>query len=179
MKRWPIILALLFITTACDQGTKYLAQEHLIGKGRISMAGDVFRLQYSENTGAFLSMGANLPDPVRKALFTGMVAVILAGFLVYLLRSKALNRQSVIAGGLMVGGGVGNLIDRVFNDGAVVDFLNLGIGSLRTGIFNIADMAIMAGLFLFIFAGQQKENESLDAAAADAERPDTSTSSGQ
>ena len=161
MKRWSIILALLFITTACDQGTKYLAQEHLIGKGRISMAGDIFRLQYSENTGAFLSMGSNLPDPVRKALFTGLVAVILAGFLVYLLRSKALNRQSVI-GGLMLGGGVGNLIDRVFNDGAVVDFLNLGIGSLRTGIFNIADMAIMAGLFLFIFAGQEKKTSAED-----------------
>lgn len=157
MKRWPVILFLLVITTACDQGTKYLAQEHLIGKGRISMAGDVFRLQYSENTGAFLSMGSELPEPTRKIIFTVLVAVILGGFLVYLLRSKELNRMSVIAGGLMVGGGVGNLIDRIFNNGAVVDFLNLGIGSLRTGIFNIADMAIMAGLFLFIFAGREEK----------------------
>ncbi len=160
MKKWPIVLALLFITTACDQGTKYLAVEHLAGEGRISMAGDVFRLQYSENTGAFLSMGANLPEPVRKTIFTGLVALILAGFLVYILKSDALNRMSVIAGGLMVGGGLGNLIDRVFNDGAVVDFLNLGIGSIRTGIFNVADMSIMLGLFLFLIAGREESKKS-------------------
>ncbi len=168
MKRWSIILSLLVVTTACDQGTKYLATEHLVGKGRISMAGDVFRLQYSENSGAFLSMGADLPDPVRKIIFTVLVAVILGGFLIYLLRSKELNRMSVIAGGLMVGGGIGNLIDRVFNDGAVVDFLNLGIGSLRTGIFNVADMAIMAGLFLFIFAGREHNKDDLTAPPASA-----------
>ena len=159
MKKWPVILSLLVITTACDQGTKYLAQEHLAGKGRISMAGDVFRLQYSENTGAFLSLGSDLPEPLRKTIFTVLVAIILAGFLFYLLRSDAINNLSVIAGGFMVGGGIGNLIDRVFNDGAVVDFLNLGIGSIRTGIFNVADMAIMLGLVLFLIAGQQEAKE--------------------
>ena len=166
MKKWPIILSLLFITTACDQGTKYLATEHLIGKGRISMAGDMFRLQYSENRGAFLSMGSTLPEPVRKLVFTGLVAVILGAFLFYIIKTDTLNRASVIAGGLMVGGGFGNLIDRVFNDGAVVDFLNVGIGTLRTGIFNIADMCIMLGLFIFLFAGKQeikKEDATIEA----------------
>jgi signal peptidase II len=50
---------------------------------------------------------------------------------------------------LLIGGGVSNLVDRI-SRGAVVDFLNLGIGSLRTGIFNVADMAIMSGIALLI-----------------------------
>ena len=155
MKKWPIILTLFAIVTVVDQGTKYIAKEQLRGEGRISMAGDIFRLQYSENTGAFLSMGANLPEPLRKGLFTGLVAVILVVFLIYLIRNNGLNRAAIVAGALMFSGGVGNLIDRIFNDGAVVDFLNLGYGTIRTGIFNVADMAIMAGLFLFIFVGKE------------------------
>ncbi len=171
MKRWLIILILFVSVTACDQGTKFLAKEHLMGEGRISMAGDVFRLQYSENTGAFLSMGAELPEVLRKTIFTGFVALILVGFLVYLLRSDALNKATFIAGGLMVSGGIGNLIDRVFNDGAVVDFLNLGFGAVRTGIFNVADMAIMAGLVLFLFAGNKdaRKDEKESAAAHQAD----------
>ncbi|MEM8485729.1 MAG: signal peptidase II [Bacteroidota bacterium] len=171
MKKWPIILTLFVIITVVDQGTKYLAKEHLLGEGRISMANDMFRLQYSENRGAFLSMGANLPEPLRKGLFTGLVAVILVVFLIYLLRNNGFNRAAIIAGALMLSGGVGNLIDRVFNDGAVVDFLNVGFGSVRTGIFNVADMAIMAGLFLFIFVGKEVLPE--EAVAPEGSKPTT------
>jgi signal peptidase II len=53
---------------------------------------------------------------------------------------------------LIWGGGVSNFADRILSDGRVVDFLNLGIGSLRTGIFNVADVAIMAGVGLLILA---------------------------
>ena len=138
-----------------------------MGKGRMSMAGDLFRLQYSENTGAFLSLGADLPDPLRKTLFTGLVAIILSVFLYYLLTNGEMNKNSLIAGGLMIGGGVGNLIDRIVNDGAVVDFLNIGIGSVRTGIFNVADMSIMLGLVLFLLAAKndasRQKNEHLPA----------------
>ena len=82
------------------------------------------------------------------------MAIILSVFLYYLLTNDALHKISLVAGGLMMGGGVGNLIDRIFNDGAVVDFLNIGIGSVRTGIFNVADMSIMLGLVLFLLAAK-------------------------
>lgn len=61
---------------------------------------------------------------------------------------------------LVFAGGVGNLIDRIIHHGSVVDFINIGIGSFRTGIFNIADVAIMGGsIFLFLLAlHKQKEN---------------------
>ncbi len=49
---------------------------------------------------------------------------------------------------LLLAGAVGNLIDRLRFDGLVIDFMNLGVGGLRSGIFNVADMAIMAGALL-------------------------------
>ena len=103
------------------------------------------------------------------------MAVILIVFLVYLLRNNRLNRAAIIAGALMLSGGVGNLIDRVFNDGAVVDFLNVGFGSVRTGIFNVADMAIMAGLFLFIFVGKELPLEGAEAPEASASTTEESS----
>jgi len=54
------------------------------------------------------------------------------------------------------GGGLSNLVDRIAYDGHVVDFLNIGIGSLRTGIFNVADMAITAGALLLAFDSFRK-----------------------
>ena len=63
-----------------------------------------------------------------------------------------------------VGGGIGNVIDRIAH-GAVVDFVSLGIGPLRTGIFNLADVAIIAGLLLFLSAGA-RETEAGHAVAA-------------
>jgi signal peptidase II len=51
----------------------------------------------------------------------------------------------------MTGGGLGNLIDRMMNDGRVVDFVSLGVGSLRTGIMNVADVAVFAGAMLLLF----------------------------
>ena len=59
----------------------------------------------------------------------------------------------------MFGGGVGNLIDRVLFENGVIDFLNVGIGNLRTGIFNVADMAIMTGVVGFFVFGRPVENE--------------------
>jgi signal peptidase II len=52
---------------------------------------------------------------------------------------------------LLTGGGLGNLIDRISNNGAVTDFLRLGIGPLRTGIFNLADVAIVSGVLMLLW----------------------------
>jgi signal peptidase II len=54
----------------------------------------------------------------------------------------------LIALALFLGGGIGNLIDRLTNDGRVIDFMHIGFGFLRTGIFNVADMALMTGVVL-------------------------------
>jgi signal peptidase II len=59
---------------------------------------------------------------------------------------------------LATSGGIGNLIDRITNEGRVIDFVSVGIGPVRTGIFNVADMAIMAGVVLLL-AGMRRDEE--------------------
>lgn len=139
-----------------DQWTKILAVEHLRGSAPLVYLGGIFRLDFAINSGAFLSLGAALSPEVRFWVFVVAVGGFLAGATWVLFRDRTLDRPSAFALSIIVGGGVGNLIDRIFRTNhGVVDFLNLGIGDLRTGIFNIADMAIMLGVFLLAWKSFQ------------------------
>lgn len=143
-----IVLISVFVTVGLDRWTKVLATEHLERRGRYSFLGDTVRLDYARNPGAFLSLGAQLPDTIRGAVFTWAVAALLA-FLGYLCVTRpAMHRRMRIALALVLAGGLGNLYDRVMQNGLVIDFMNLGIGPVRTGIFNVADIAIVAGVVL-------------------------------
>jgi signal peptidase II len=138
-----------------DQATKLVAIATLMDSPPIIFAGDLFRLQYAENQGAFLSLGANLPDGARFLLLT-VFNVGIIGVMSYLLVFRRPAHPAVaIALTCIIAGGIGNLIDRVFRDGVVIDFMNVGIGSLRSGIFNIADLAIVAGFVLFVCFGHK------------------------
>jgi len=147
IKRAVVILFVLLSCAGCDQMTKNIARQSLPGKEPIKMFNDTFRLQYAENPGAFLSLGANIPENMRYWLLTILTGVFLVALLTYLIKSRNINKRNTIALSAILGGGFGNLIDRIFNDGRVIDFLNLGIGPFRTGIFNVADIAITLGVF--------------------------------
>jgi signal peptidase II len=97
-------------------------------------------------------MGASIGEASRGMLMSVGVGAVLAALLAYLFVTKPENPIVGVAVALIVGGGVSNLIDRLRYGGYVVDFLNVGIGSLRTGIFNVADMAIMLGVVLWAFS---------------------------
>lgn len=148
-----IILVTLLGCIGCDQATKTVAKAYLPHNEVMSFAGDTFRLQYAENKGAFLSLGASFSDETRKIIFTVGNSLLLFGVLAFLIFARALPRLTTVALSLIVGGGFSNIVDRVIHDGYVIDFLNIGIGNLRTGIFNIADVAIMLGSLLFIIKG--------------------------
>jgi signal peptidase II len=124
-----------------------------------SYLGDTLRLQLTYNRGAFLSLGHSLPDVLRHSIFTVGICFILLGALAFALLSKSGAFSVVLAVSLFIAGGVGNLIDRILHDGTVVDFLNVGIGSLRTGIFNVADVAIMGGAALLLFTTLRKHKK--------------------
>jgi signal peptidase II len=111
---------------------------------------DTLRLGYEENVGGFLSLGAGLPAPVRTIIFTAATGGLLV-LLTALVWRNGWDRWRTVALALFIAGGASNWIDRVMS-GRVVDFLNVGIGSLRTGVFNVADMAIMAGVALLLVA---------------------------
>ena len=154
-KRIIVVGTILVVLIGLDHLTKWIAIEHLKDSGVVyRFVGDLFRLQYAENTGAFLSLGSGLPDGVRALIMTGLNAVILGALLIYMFVKHHIGTLPLCAFSLVAAGGIGNLIDRIFRDGRVVDFMNMGITygqfSLRTGIFNVADIAIMAGLFLVI-----------------------------
>jgi signal peptidase II len=137
----------------CDQVSKTAARSLLHTGVTESLFADSLRLQLMENPGSFLSLGASLPEHLRFTLFTAAVAVLLAGLVCMSLFARRLSTTRFVALAMVAGGGLSNLIDRLVYDGRVTDFLNVGIGSLRTGIFNLADTVILAGALLLIFKG--------------------------
>ncbi len=92
---------------------------------------------------------------MRFGLLTIGVGLILLIALLYLLKSRQLERLQIVALALLVGGGMSNWYDRLVNDGRVVDFMVLGIGRLRTGVFNVADIAIMLGIGLMLLGSRR------------------------
>ncbi len=140
-----VLLALLATCVGCDQATKILAETRLARSEPISLLNGVLRFEYAENAGAFLSLGSALPASARFFLLVVVVAALLTlGVGVAIFSDRMSLRQKAVLA-LAVGGGLGNLIDRLAH-GAVVDFMSLGIGPLRTGIFNFADVAITVGM---------------------------------
>ncbi len=151
--RFIVVVLTLSSCVGCDQVSKSAARSLLHAGVTESFFADSLRLELMENPGSFLSLGASLPEHLRFSLFTAAVAVLLAGLVCAALFARRLTTVRFVALALVAGGGISNLIDRLLYDGRVTDFLNVGIGSLRTGIFNPADMAIMAGVLLLILRG--------------------------
>ena len=174
MKRSTRVLAALLLVLSCigcDQVTKSAAKDHLDGEGRLSFLRDTIRLEYAENRGAFLGLASEASPQTRFLLLTVMTGALLAFVGWMLVRPKTLNRSGVTALSTGARGWLGNWIDRVTQDGLVVDFLNVGVGSLRTGIFNVADMAITTGVvLLFIGSWREDPKPELEAAGHGPER---------
>jgi signal peptidase II len=148
-KRFLFLIGTLLSCVSCDQGTKSIAEAYLSKSESLSFWGETIRFELAHNTGAFLSMGSTLPEEWRAGLFSAGVGLMLLGLMAYILFSKSLSSLELMALTLMFAGGIGNLIDRILF-GYVIDFMNIGIGSLRTGVFNVADIAVSAGVLLLI-----------------------------
>ena len=157
--RWSLVLLVLATAVGCDQATKRLARQSLADAPPISLLAGALRFEYAENAGGFLSLGADLPVRLRFFLFVPLVGAILAGSLALAPRSTSALQLWGLS--LLAGGGAGNLIDRIAHDGRVVDFINLGLGPLRTGVFNLADVAVTTGVVLLAFAGLRPVDRSL------------------
>lgn len=139
------LLALFGGATGLDQFSKALATRHL-GDGRvISLFFDTLQFQLVHNNSGFLSVFAGIPEGLRTILLTWVVALLLVAGGLYLLLARGLPRARLICLVLILAGGAANLLDRLFNTGGVVDFIALGHGWLRTGIFNFADVYILVG----------------------------------
>ncbi|MEW4489918.1 signal peptidase II [Thalassoglobus sp. JC818] len=147
--RWIWFSILTVVIVAIDQWSKVYAIENWKGLPPRTFFNDLFRIQYAENPGAFLSLFAGFSPELRFWLLIVMTGAMMFGMTVYLLFSRTVSKLVFFAFTLVVAGGVSNMIDRIRFE-CVIDYFNLGIGSVRTGIFNIADMAISAGFLLML-----------------------------
>lgn len=138
-----LIAAIVAAVVISDLVTKVIAARTLAGSPT-SLLGDTIRLSFVMNKGVFLSLGQALSHGMRFALFVVGVGAVLLVLLVLTLRDSRFRAPEVVAVAAIIGGGIGNLVDRIAFD-SVRDFMNVGIGPLRTGIFNVADMAITFG----------------------------------
>jgi signal peptidase II len=152
---WSLAVLLILSTIGCDRVTKHLASTRLADAPRHSFLADTVRLEYAENTGAFLSLGATLPDQLRTGVLTYGVAIGLLVVAVVALKKRWAG-VPLTGAALIWAGGVSNLADRAMR-GSVVDFMNVGLGSLRTGIFNVADIAILGGAVLIAVSEQSRK----------------------
>ncbi len=145
------LFLLIFLSIAvvgCDQLTKDLARNALEPHVSQTYAGGYVELLLVQNPGGLMSLGETLPEWVRLLIFRVLVPVALFIFMLQLWRSST--RAIVVGMGLVVGGGLGNWVDRLSPEASVTDFLRLGVSPLQTGIFNVADVALVAGVIVLL-----------------------------
>jgi len=148
------ILSIVAFNFAIDRLTKIAAEVYLQGHGTFHVIGNYFILFFAHNKGAFLSMGSTMGAWMRLGLLAIAPTILLLGGLFILIKNrKRLDFIHRVIWATLIGGGLSNVYDRFFNDGQVVDFMNFGIGNLRTGILNVADLSItFSALALFILS---------------------------
>lgn len=144
------ILTIVLFTVGCDQVSKELTRTKVKPSAYIPIIDEHFILTNVENTGAMLGFGQNFPPIVKRLFLQGLPFLVLLVLLYRILSKPNLNFLMLIAFALVVGGGMGNLIDRIAH-GSVTDFFLIKFGFLRTGIFNIADVAVTTGVLILIF----------------------------
>jgi signal peptidase II len=150
-QKWQIIMSLgiFLFNYFLDRVTKHFAVVYIKGNEAKSFLNNFFMLQYAENTGAFLSLGKNWNVYIKYAVLLIIPIIICIIGLLYLMFKETKNYR-IITGACIMGGGIGNLIDRLFNDFTVIDFMNFGIGNIRTGILNTADLSVTFGVLILI-----------------------------
>lgn len=152
MNRNLFIAVLIIFNIAIDQITKVIARSTLTFQKAENVIGYYFQLIWVENKGAFLGMGSDM-NPALRLVFLLILPTIVLGYVTYyIVKTKALDRLSLVAFCCIIGGGIGNVFDRVVF-GQVTDFFFIDLGSVfRTGIFNVADMSVTTGMLLLIFS---------------------------
>jgi len=144
-----MIVLLIAANIGCDQVSKTMARKGIDDRERIEVIGNNLILTKVENTGAFLGMWSDLPVWLKNILLLGLPALVMIGLFVYLLKKADLSRTTVVALTFIVGGGIGNLYDRILY-GSVTDFLYMDFEIFHTGIFNMADVSVMVGTGLIL-----------------------------
>lgn len=159
LKKTLLIGFVLFSCVGCDQVTKDAARDHLRYAPPVTLFAESVYLVYAENPGAAFSLGAQLPEQARFLLFTVGVAVILIGVGAFSLLRCGRSKICVAATALVLGGGIGNLMDRILNEGRVIDFIMIRVGEVQTAVFNVADVFILVGAAILVHGLSKKRQD--------------------
>lgn len=170
-RRLLLMVVLLVTCIGCDQTTKHFARSTLHSALPRSFFNDIVHLRYAENPGGMMSFAADLPKSVRFWFLTVFVGLLLSGLLLFTLLSRTLTKWQTTALTLIVAGGYSNLLDRINHNGHVIDFLAIGIGNIRTAIFNLADVIILLGALLLLLASPFRTQNRSPEAPAQAQHP--------
>ncbi|HXV75228.1 MAG TPA: signal peptidase II [Candidatus Polarisedimenticolaceae bacterium] len=174
--RWPYFAVAVGVV-ALDQLTKVLAHAYLRVSSAVVIVPGCFNLSYSRNRGGLFGYFSELGSTWRVLLLTVLPVVAIALIGTFIVRTEPAHRSTRVGLGLILGGAVGNLIDRLVR-GEVVDFLDVYVsstgaagwlverfGTAHWPTFNLADSAIVVGaglLILDMFRGQPASDTGAD-----------------
>jgi len=143
------IVIILISNVGCDQISKNIVRKRIHYNEEISLMNNYLTLTKIENKGAFFSLGHSLPQPIKLFLLIILPMVALGLVFIYLLTKKNLTNTTMIGICFIIGGGAGNIYDRLVY-GSVTDFLHIDFIIFQTAIFNMADVSIMTGVFMIV-----------------------------
>jgi signal peptidase II len=158
-KKIIFILLFIFCFVGCDQSSKQFAKYHLENSSAVAYAGGLIRFVYVENAGAIFGIGSGLPGSLRLVILIIGISTIIYLFISSVIIKKQKVRLKEISLIILLSGGIGNLLDRIFNEGKVIDFIVLGTANIHTAVFNFADLFIIIGTFLFVYSSVRKQAE--------------------
>ena len=140
---WGVFLGIPIVVVVLDQLTKaWLVANVASGEIR-EVIGETVRLVYHQNSGALFGLFRD------QAILFGLLSMVVIALIVGYHARSGRSRYMSIALGFLLGGAIGNLIDRL-RLGFVVDFVDIGIGDLRFYTFNVADAAISTAIVLLV-----------------------------
>ena len=153
LNRNLFIALLIIFNIAIDQISKVWVRASIELREVIEIIGDKFILTNVYNEGAFLGMGSDM-SPILKTIFLSILPTIVLGYVIYyIIKTKELDKLSLIAFCCIIGGGIANVFDRIVY-GKVTDFFFIDLGGIfKTGIFNVADLSVTTGMIMLLFSG--------------------------
>ncbi len=154
MKLFKILAPTITLTIVADQWSKIWAVETLTQRS-IPVIADLFSLTLAYNPGAAFGFMSGLPEGMRQVVLSLAILLALAAIFYMLLRYHRDSALGCFAVGLVLGGAVGNIIDRM-RIGVVVDFLDVYWGEYHWPTFNIADSCICVGVAILVFLRTDK-----------------------
>ncbi|HEX2238425.1 MAG TPA: signal peptidase II [Gammaproteobacteria bacterium] len=151
-----LVTLVLCLCIGADLSTKALVRETMAGSPPRYYISGLLRLSHWENAGTLMSVGDDLSEAARFWGFTVLMGALAVGLIMFIIIRCDLKTWYVIAGSLIAGGTLSNVIDRLWHAGRVLDFINIVITPLDIMILNLADAEIAFGAAILLLLAARR-----------------------